>query len=75
MIVNAQPISHPLHGKHIMTSICDGMSLEAVMIRLKIVDDQLDRLNHDREVLEAKKDALIRMEQIDWVKAEELAKL
>lgn len=72
MIVNAQPIPHPLHGKHIMTSICDGMSLEAVMIRLKIVDDQLDRLNKDRELLEAKKDALIRMEQIDWVKVEEM---
>jgi hypothetical protein len=55
-----------------MTSICDGMSLEAVMIRLKIVDDQLDKLNKDRELLEAKKDALIRMEQIDWVKVEEM---
>ena len=72
MIVHAQSLPHPLHGKHIMTSICDGMSLEAVMIRLKIVDDQLDKLNKDRELLEAKKDALIRMEQIDWVKAEEM---
>jgi hypothetical protein len=55
-----------------MISICDGMSLEAVMIRLKIVDDQLDKLNKDRELLESKKDALIRMEQIDWIEVEKM---
>lgn len=72
MIVRQQPIPHPIRRDNIMISICDGMSLEAVMIRLKIVDDQLDKLNKDRELLESKKDALIRMEQIDWIEVEKM---
>ncbi len=49
-----------------MTNVCDGMTLDAIMIRLKLVDEMLVKFNQDRETLESMKDALLRFNEIDW---------
>jgi len=66
MIVQQVPLFHPMENKHVMTNVCDGMTLDAIMIRLKLVDEMLVKFNQDRETLESMKDALLRFNEIDW---------
>lgn len=66
MIVQQVPVFHPMENKHMMTNVCDGLTLDAIMIRLKLIDEMLVKFNQNRETLESMKDALLRFNEIDW---------
>ena len=63
-IIQKQPRFHALKGKTIMTETYDGMDLDTVMIRLALIDKQIDKMQQRKDELEQMKDAI--MYASDW---------
>jgi len=58
-IIQKQPRYHALSGKTIMTETYDGMDLDSVMIRLALIDKQIDKMQQRKDELEQMKDAIM----------------
>ena len=58
-IIQQQPRFHALKGKTIMTETYDGMDLDTVMIRLALIDKQIDKMQQRKDELEQMKDAIM----------------